>query len=198
MFLLIIEEEEYPIDDSLLMELRPKPQDKMGSPTAQISLHTLSSQLALEALRLVGCVSSQEVVISIDGGSTPNFIQTHLAQVLGLPAKPIKPLRVLVGHGHEIECHHLFADVPVIVQRHSFAIDLHVLSFSGIDPVLGVQWLKSLGLVLTDYNDLMMKFLCADRVVELKGDTNLELLTISPLQFAKREPVDSSTLGCSH
>lgn len=107
-------------------------------PTAQISLHTLSRQLALEALRLVGCVSSQEVVISIDGGSIPNFIQTHLAQVLGLPAKPIKPLRVLVGHGHEIECHHLFADVPVIVQGHSFAIDLHVLSFSGIDLVLGV------------------------------------------------------------
>jgi len=42
----------------------------------------------------------------------------------------------------------------------TFSVDLHVLPLRSTNLVLGVQWLKSLGPVLTDYNDLMMKFLC--------------------------------------
>ena len=57
------------------------------------------------------------------------------------------------------------------------------LNLCGADLVLGVQWLKSLGPVLTNYNDLTMKFLHSGRVVELKGDTNFELCAISPPNF---------------
>lgn len=39
-----------------------------------------------------------------------------------------------------------------------------------MDLVLGVQWLKSLDPVLTDYMDLTMKFMNQGRIVELQGD----------------------------
>lgn len=60
----------------------------------------------------------------------------------------------------EIECLQLCAGVQVHVQERLFFVDLHILSLCGADLVLGVQWLKSLGLVPMDYNNLTMKFLC--------------------------------------
>ena len=46
----------------------------------------------------------------------------------------------------------------------------HVLPLCGVDLVLGVQWLKSLGPVLTDYVDLTMKFKHHNRTIELHGE----------------------------
>jgi len=60
--------------------------------------------------------------------------------------------------------------------------DFHVLPLSCADLVLGVQWLKSLGLVLTDYNDLMIRFFHADKVIELKGDRDEDIGAINTHQ----------------
>lgn len=83
----------------------------------------------------------------------------------------------------EIECLQLCAGVQVHVQERLFFVDLHILSLCGADLVLGVQWLKSLGLVPMDYNNLTMKFLCVGWVVELKEDTHSELRFITPPQL---------------
>jgi len=62
-------------------------------------------------------------------------------------------------------------------------MDLHTLPLCGTNIVLGVQWLKSLGPVLTDYNDLTMKFISDGHIVELKGDTDDTLQAITPPQL---------------
>lgn len=62
----------------------------------------------------------------------------------------------------------------------TFSVDLHVLPLRSTNLVLGVQWLKSLGPVLTDYNDLMMKFLCEGWIIKLKGNTESTLHLITP------------------
>lgn len=62
-------------------------------------------------------------------------------------------------------------------------MDLHTLPLCGANIVLGVQWLKSLGPVLTDYNDLTMKFISDGHIVELKGDTDDTLQAITPPQL---------------
>lgn len=49
--------------------------------------------------------------------------------------------------------------------------------------VLGVQWLKSLGPVLMDYNDLTMKFLHARRVIKLEGDCDDGISVINTHQL---------------
>jgi len=53
---------------------------------------------------------------------------------------------------------------------HDFWVHFHVLPLCGVDLVLGVEWLKSLGSVLMNYNKLNMKFHHVGRVMELKGD----------------------------
>ena len=101
---------------------------------------------------MVGTISSQAVLLLVDGGSTHNFIQQHLVTQLGLPFRTTTPLSVMVGNGQQLECCWLCEAVTIDLQTASFTVDLYVLPIVGANVILGVQWLQSLGPVLTNYN----------------------------------------------
>lgn len=173
-------------DDPTHLETQIKPQltQPQTEPfQAQISLHALAGQTALETLRVVGRISHWNAMILVDGGSTHNFLQERLVKSLGLRVETTHTLHVLVGNGNELECFFLCRDVAAHVQGQAFTVDLYVLPLCGADVVLGVQWLKSLGSVLTDYNDLTMKFVFNGSLIKLKGNSDKALLTITPPQF---------------
>ena len=90
-----------------------------------------------------------------------------------------------MGNGEELQCHQICLDVPVNIQDHAFTVDFHVLPICGADVVLGVQWLKSLGHVLTDYTSLTMKFIYAGKLIELTGERNKNMEQISPSQLRR-------------
>jgi len=46
---------------------------------------------------------------------------------------------------------------------------MFLLPLNGVEVILGVQWLTTLGLVLTDYEQLTIKFIREGKLVELKG-----------------------------
>lgn len=85
-----------------------------------------------------------------------------------------------MGNGDEIRYHQLCTAVKVHIQQHSFTIDFHVLPLCGANMVLGVQWLKTLGPVLTDYGALTMKFIANGKLIELYGDREKEVEQVSP------------------
>ncbi|XP_027364265.1 uncharacterized protein LOC113871373 [Abrus precatorius] len=138
--------------------------------SAQISFNALSGLPAPEALRLLGLISKKQVTILVDGGSTHNFIQARVAKFLNLPMQPTPTLKVMVGNGSVIECHQFFPAIPVSIQGHIFAIDLNVLPISRADIVLGIQWLKPLGPIVTDYSKMTMCFIKEGHMVEWKVD----------------------------
>lgn len=109
-FVFIIDDDEK-YDPSSLNSEQTELFDSPNSSSAQISLHALSRHLALEMLCLVSDISSQQVVILIDDGSTHSFIQKHLVSVLGLPTNPTHPLRVMVGNESKIECHECYEEI---------------------------------------------------------------------------------------
>ena len=98
---------------------------------------------------------------------------------LGLTTSTTSPLRVTVGNGKELQCQQTCSNVEVTIQQHPFVIDFHVLPICGADLVLGVQWLKTLGPVLTNYTTLTMKFMVAGHLVELHGEHEQALKSIS-------------------
>ena len=51
--------------------------------------------------------------------------------------------------------------------------------------VLGVQWLKTLGPVLTDYGALTMKFITGGKLIELHGDREKGIEPVSPSQLRR-------------
>jgi hypothetical protein len=106
----------------------------------------------------------------IDGGSTHNFVQDRVAKFLNLKIQPTNTLQVMVGNGSEIERHQRCPRVRLAIQGQIFDIDLYVLPISGGDLVLGIQWLKELGPVVTDFAKLTMRFAVNSILVELKAD----------------------------
>lgn len=134
-------------------------------------MNSLSGHLAPKALHLVGFISDHRVTVLIDGGSTHNFVQPQVVTSLSLPCQTIStPLRVMVGNGQYLECASVCEDVLVCIQNNTFTLDLYILPISGANVILGVQWLKTLGLVLTNYSTLSMQFFHQDQLVELRGE----------------------------
>lgn len=117
-FLLIADPEDdgEPSDDNPNTEATSSTQLTLDPPQDQISFYALSGHLAPETLHLLGWVSHHSVVILIDGGSMHNFVQERLVHSLGLSAQPTHPLRVVVGNGNEIACHHLCSRFSIHIQ----------------------------------------------------------------------------------
>ena len=186
-FLLISEDD----DPSSVQIPQPNPQPEPETPTpdpidpypAQISFNSLAGNVTPETLRFMGTIGNRHVVLLVDGGSTHNFIQHQLVSQLSLIPRTTTPLCVMVGNEQQLECTSVCESVPVTIQATEFIVDLHVLPIAGANVVLGVQWLKSLGPVLTDYNSLCMKFFHAGTFVELQGGTETTLNSLSSSQF---------------
>ena len=65
------------------------------------------------------------------------------------------------------------------------SIDFFRLPLRGCDLMLGVQWLKTLGLITWDFNTLSMKFRLEGRKVTLKGLHGGAIRFVSKKQMAK-------------
>jgi len=174
-----VDEEERSPEEAVPLGLSPEPHDPHDPNEAQLNLHSLTGPLAPETLRFSGLVASKQVLILVDGGSTHNFIQDAMLPELGLFPSDTTPLKVMVGNGQYLHCNQICTEVSIVIQGIHFIIDLHVLPLCDANVVLGVQWLWSLGPILTDYTTLSMKFMHEGRTIELKGDDTSALQPLS-------------------
>ncbi|KAF2284990.1 hypothetical protein GH714_034151 [Hevea brasiliensis] len=71
----------------------------------------------------------------------------RMANVLHLPATPIKPFDVKVADGKPLTCRGKFDNVNILIQGIPFALTLYALPVNGLDVVLGIHWLAQLGMV---------------------------------------------------
>lgn len=110
---------------------------------------------------------SSRVTVLIDGSNTHNLIQTHVAKFLALPTESTSALQVMVGNGTVLPCNQLCPNIVLCLHGCPFIVDLHVLPISGVDIVLGIQCLKQLGPIITDYDALTMMFVHASNFVTL-------------------------------
>ncbi|MCH90126.1 hypothetical protein A2U01_0011034, partial [Trifolium medium] len=172
--LLIVEpDDEEPDATTLQLQLsEPITQVELSDPEpdpAQISLHALMGNSIPQTLRVLGRIHQNPVGILIDSGSTHNFLQDRVVKQLGLPTQPAHSFTVLVGNGEQLSCTTMCSQVSLMLGSHEFIVDLFVLPLSGAELVLGVQWLKTLGPILTDYEKLTMSFYKDGEQVQLAG-----------------------------
>ena len=89
----------------------------------------------------------------IDGGSSDNFVHERLAKFLDLQIVPSPNFQVLGGNGEKLSCSGKCSNIVFDLQGNPFEMDLFVLPIQGVDKVLGVQWLKLLGNIMTNYKE---------------------------------------------
>ena len=113
-----------------------------------------------------GYIRGQPVSILIDGGSTHNFVHHRVVMTLGLTTTMTSPLRITVGNGDELQCQQTCSHVE----------------------------LKTLGPVLTDYTTLTMKFMAVGHLVELQGEHEQALESISSSQLRRIIHTDGTSM----
>lgn len=128
----------------------------------------------------------------VDSGSTYNFIKGSVARRLRLPATTVSSFRVLTGSGTYLACSQQCKQVHLDVQGVKLVLDCFILELSGVDVVLGVQWLAQLGNVVSNYRDMTMSFFYGGKQVLLKGKSALELSQLPSKSFCKLLDSDSS------
>jgi hypothetical protein len=158
---LAVSEPDSPAMDSIPSDPEPDP--------AQISLHALMGHSIPQTLRVMGQIRNSPVAILIDSGSTHNFLQDRVARQLGLHTEPAHSFKVLVGNGEVLTCSTMCPQTPLLLGSHEFLVDLFILPLSGAELVLGVQWLKTLGPIVTDYDKLTMSFCSEGQQIHLTG-----------------------------
>lgn len=85
--------------------------------------------------------------ILIDSGSTHNFIDESVVDKLKLCKDLIIPYSVTIADGNQLHCKAVCRDFSWRLQEDVFKSDVWVLPLGGCDMVLGIQWLKGLGVV---------------------------------------------------
>lgn len=141
-----------------------------------ISLHAMAGVPATDTFRLYGVVNHARVTILVDSGSTHNFVQPRVVKFFNLLMEDMMLLRVQMGNGSVLDCRQLCSSTTLLIQNHSFTVTLCVLPLSGVDIVLGVEWLRTLGLIITDYSSFTMQFTHLGQPITLRTDvqSNIE------------------------
>ena len=120
-------------------------------------------------MRVMARIGPYEVVVLIDSGSTHNFINKKMANMLQLPVLPTEPFNVKVANGEPLKCQVRFENVPIMLQGIPFVLTLYALPLMGLDLVLGVHWLEQLGTVACNWKKLTMEFQWDNKNKKLQG-----------------------------
>lgn len=151
----------------------------------QISLHAMLGHTSPKTLRLSGTIRNHNITILIDSSSTHNFIQERIVHFLNLPISNSNQFQVIIGNGDTLSCHTQCLNGPVLLSNKLFTIDFFILPISGVDLVLGVQWLKTLSPIITDYSTIQVEFTWHNEKVILQGLSDSHIHEVSSNQLQR-------------
>ena len=138
----------------------------------EITLYALLGSPSPSTMRIKGKINRHWVVILID-----YFLDAAILSKLQLFLDPIVSFEVKVANGATIKTKDVCLDVKVVMQGHIFSVNLNALPLEDCELVLGTQWLRTLGLIQSDFLAMSMQFLHLGTTVTLFGmhPTNLTL-----------------------
>ncbi|TYK03666.1 general transcription factor 3C polypeptide 3 isoform X1 [Cucumis melo var. makuwa] len=118
-------------------------------------------------------VKDEDVVVLIYYGATHNFISEKLVTNLNLPLKATTNYGVILGSGATIKEKGICGKVEVLLGDWKVADSFLPLELGGVDIILDMQWLHSLGATEVDWKHLVMSFQHGGRKVKIHGDPSL-------------------------
>ncbi|XP_042984723.1 uncharacterized protein LOC122313630 [Carya illinoinensis] len=152
---------------------------------AELSLNAISSVPRPTSMRVMAWVGKFEVTLLVDSGSTHNFINANTVTKIGLKPCAIEPFEVKVANGNKLRCEALVKEVKINVQGVRIVADLHMLALMGLDVVIGNAWLKGLGRVIHDYQNMTMEFKLGSKKRVWKALTSKEVKACEAITFEK-------------
>ncbi|CAJ2661796.1 unnamed protein product [Trifolium pratense] len=129
----------------------------------------LGSMGEYNTMKLEGKLQNIDVVVLVDSGASHNFISSKLATALELPITHMAARRIKLGDGHKVLSQGVCKGVKVNLGSMEVSVDALVLELGGLDVILGVSWLCTLGKVMMDWKALTMQFWHDGKSITLQG-----------------------------
>ncbi|KAL4022425.1 hypothetical protein IC575_016157 [Cucumis melo] len=124
-------------------------------------------------------VQNKEIVVMIDCGVKRNFILEKLVKSLPLIIKETTHYGVILGSGTAIQGKGVCELVEIQLVDWKVTEDFLPLELGGVDAILGMQWLHSLGVTIVDWKNLTFTFIYNGKSICIKGDPSLTKTRIS-------------------
>jgi hypothetical protein len=122
-----------------------------------ISLNALTNFSTSQTLKLIGYIKHLKVINLVDNGNNHNFIHRRIAQETHCYIHAVNNFQIMIANGGSMKCGGRNENVHLQIgdyhlKSHMFAIDM-----GSCDIVLGVDWLRTLGPILMDFQNLTMQ-----------------------------------------
>ena len=122
-----------------------------------ISCNALHGITTLQTIKIEGHIKKKKVIVLFDLGSTHNFIHCKIAEELNCFLYPTPECQVMVASGGTINFFRKGHNIKLSMGEYVFNSPILSIQMGGVDVVLGVQWLQSLGTITFNFQELFMK-----------------------------------------
>jgi hypothetical protein len=133
----------------------------------------------LQNLKIEGYIKNKKVIVLIDSGSTHNFIHYKLAKALNCFVYLVPEFQVMIAYGGTINCLGKCSRINITMGEYVMNSPMISIPMGGVDVVLGIQWLQSLGTMAFNFQEIFMKFSLEGKEIELRGITGKPSKVIS-------------------
>ncbi|GAU31427.1 hypothetical protein TSUD_221980 [Trifolium subterraneum] len=120
-------------------------------------------------LAFQGEVCGVPVLILIDSGATHNFISQKLVKKMGWEVEETPLMNIKLGDGFQSNTKGVCRSLEMKIGDFPLTPTMHLFELGGIDVVLGIEWLKTLGDMIINWRQQTMSFWSNKRWVTLKG-----------------------------
>nr|MDZ8005329.1 RNase H-like domain-containing protein [Nostoc sp. DedSLP05] len=146
-----------PDSNSPTLDEQPSPSFEAGQPS--VSLSAMVGMDRLDTFKFFGFVKKAQALVLIDPGSTLNIIDKKYAKRLRLSVDPTEKFPIQIPGHHQIPCEGVVHNLELQTPSCTLKEDFFVVDIGGVDIVLGVQWLYSLGTYCTNHQERTLTFL---------------------------------------
>eukprot|EP00253_Pinus_taeda_P009546 PITA_09546 len=148
------EEQEMSKEEDILQE---KTLDKEEvNPT--IYCNALAGITTPQTIKIEGHIKKKKVIVLIDSGSTHIFIHCKIAKELNCLLYPAPKCHVMVASRGTINFSRKCHNIKLSMGEYVLNSPMLSIPMGGVDVVLGVQWLQSLGTIAFNFQEIFMKF----------------------------------------
>ncbi|XP_066347739.1 uncharacterized protein [Miscanthus floridulus] len=123
-----------------------------------VSLHALAGIRTDNTMLLPVMVKGERLLALLDTGSMHNFLHGATMRRLGLAPTGGEQLRVIVANGDRLPCEGIARHVPIRIGSEPFSITCVGLDLGCFDFILGVDYLRTLGPMLWDFEAMTLSF----------------------------------------
>ena len=109
-------------------------------------------------MKVKGKLLGREIIVLIDCGATHNFISESLVEELQISTKSTTNYGVILGSGTAIKGKGVCEAIEMMIGEWRVIDDFLLLELGGVDAILGMQWLYSLGITEVDWKNLILTF----------------------------------------